>query len=154
VGSDQWQLASELEKLLALDPHITTKTMQQVVIPTLQTSAFALLDAALAGRSAHARQLLQELRTQSDAYEFFGLLVWQATTLALVAAAPRMNSAELASQTGLKPFVLQKSQQLAGRLGKAKVQQIIETLANVDVQLKSSGVEPWVLLEQAVGKIA
>lgn len=153
VGTDQWQLASEIEKLLACQSKITEETIRALVTPNLQASAFALLDAALAGRAEAAQRQLRQLRASSDPYEFFGLLVWQANALALVAAAPKMSSAELASQSGLKPFVVQKSQGLVGRMGTAKVRAIVEVLATLDMQLKSTGVEPWLLVAQALDKI-
>lgn len=153
VGSDQWQLAGEIEKLLAFQPNITEETIKKLVTPNLQASAFALLDAALAGRADATHQQLHQLRASSDPYEFFGLLVWQANALALVAAASKMSSTELASQSGLKPFVVQKTQGLVGRMGTAKVREIVETLATLDMQLKSTGIEPWLLVAQALDKI-
>jgi DNA polymerase-3 subunit delta len=154
VGDDQWQLASEIEKLLAFNVTITAATIQNAVVPALQTSAFSLLDAALGGNSVEAQKLLANLRVGSDPYEFFGLLVWQANALALVAMAPKISSAELVKVTGLKPFVLQKSQSLASRLGEEKVRQIVAVLATLDIQLKSTGIEAWALVAQAIDKIA
>lgn len=153
AGGDQWRLAGEIEKLLAFGPRIAAADIKKVVVPSLEASAFNLLDAALNGRVAETQRLLAILRTQSDPYEFFGLLVWQANALAIAAVAPRMSSADLAKRSGLKPFVLQKSQGLAVRLGEAKVRRIVDILANLDMQLKSTGVEPWALVGQALDKI-
>lgn len=153
VGNDQWQLASEIAKLVAWDKNISAESIETLVMPNAEVSAFALLDAALAGRTAESKKMLQQMKLRSDPYEFFGLLVWQVQALALVGFAPSLNNAELAQKTGLKPFVLQKSQQLARRLGQEKIRSLVEDVAQLDVQLKSTGVEPWILVEQGLGKI-
>jgi len=154
VGNDQWQLSSEIEKLLAWEKTITIETIEELVTPNLEASAFGLLDAAMAGRTTESKQLLQQMKMRSDPYEFFGLLVWQVHALAMVASAPAtLSGGELAQKTGLKPFVLQKSQQLARKLGTPKVRQMVEDIAGLDMQLKSSGVEPWLLVEQGLSKV-
>lgn len=153
VGNDQWQLSSEIAKLVAWDKKISAEAIEMLVMPNAEVSAFALLDAALAGHAEESKRLLQQMKLRSDPYEFFGLLVWQVQALALVGFAPSLSGAELAQKTGLKPFVLQKSQQLARRLGQEKVRRVVEDVAQLDVQLKSTGIEPWVLVEQALGKI-
>lgn len=153
VGDDQWQLKGEIEKLLAHHKTIAAEHIELLVTPNLEVSAFALLDAAMAGHPKEATRLLRQLKVRSDPYEFFGLLVWQVQALALVAYAPSLSPPELAQQTGLKPFVVQKSQTLARRLGQARIKEMVEHLATLDMQLKSTGVEPWLLVEQAIAKI-
>ncbi|HSX28553.1 MAG TPA: DNA polymerase III subunit delta [Candidatus Saccharimonadales bacterium] len=155
VGNDQWQLTSEIDKLVALDKTVSADNVELLTTPNLEVSAFALLDAVMAGKHADAARLLTQMKMRSDPYEFFGLLVWQVHALALVAFAPGgLSSTELSQQTGLKPFVLQKSQQLVRRLGQAKIKAVVEQIAQLDMQLKSTGVEPWLLVEQALGKVA
>jgi len=153
VGNDQWQLLSEIEKLTAWDKQISQETIELLVIPNLEASAFALLDAVMAGREAESQQLLTQMKLRSDPYEFFGLLVWQVHALAMVAYAPAMSGAELAQKSSLKPFVIQKSQQLARRLGAARVAAIVEAIAQLDMQLKSSGIDAWLLVGQGMSKV-
>lgn len=155
VGTDQWQLAQEINKLVAFAPEVTSETIERLVEPNLEVSTFALLDATLAGRAEESRTLLYSLRQRSDPFELFGLLAWQMNTLALVVTAPSgLSSAELSRQTGIKPFVLQKSQAIVRRFGATGVRQLVEELATLDLRLKTSGAEPWLLVEQTMATIA
>lgn len=155
VGTDQWQLAQEIDKLVAFNPHITTEVIDRLVEPNLEVSTFALLDATLAGRSEESRHLLAVLRQRSDPYELFGLLAWQMNTLALLATAPaNLSPAEISRQTGIKPFVLQKSQAIVRRFGETGVRQLVDELATLDMRLKTGGGDPWLLVEQTMAAIA
>ena len=87
VGTDQWRLSNELQKLSAYSSAITMQSIDALIEPSPHATAFELLDAALAGNTAKTRQILARLKASEDPYKLFGLLVSQVQTLALVAAA-------------------------------------------------------------------
>lgn len=154
VGLDQWQLDLELDKLVAFSTHITKDSVNEVVEPNLEVSSFALMDALFSGKHDGAKELLKDITFKSDPYEFFGLLAWQVNAIALVAYAPsNLNGTALSKKTGLKPFVIQKSQVIARKLGKEGVKKVTAQVAALDMKLKSSGMEPWILIEQALARI-
>lgn len=153
AGRDQWRLAGEVQKLASLDPAITRQTIDQLVEPEPQGSAFALLDAALAGDARQVIFLVDQLKTQEDPYKLFGLIASQVHTLAVVASGPA-NPDQIAKEAGLHPFVVRKSMGLAKKLGKERIASIAADVALCDVQLKSTGADPWDLVRLCLQKIA
>ena len=154
AGTDQWKLWSELQKLIAADPVITRETIDRLIEPSPQASVFDLLDSALQGNNARAMELLGKLKASEDPYKLFGLLVSQVHTLAVVATAQGKSPDMVAKEAGIHPFVVRKMQPLARSLNYAQLQGIITSVAKADMQMKSTGADPWTLLEQSLGKIA
>lgn len=153
VGLDQWQVATELNKLIAAGTTITTEVIDRLVEPNPQASAFDLLDAVLQGKVGQAAQLLNRLKTTEDPYRLFGLVVSQVHTLAIVASATGKSADAIAKEAGIHPFVVRKMQPLA-RGGAGRLRGIIDSVALADTHMKSTGADPWILLEQCLGKIA
>lgn len=154
AGTNQWQLSGELHKLLAANPAITTESIDQLVEPSPQASAFELLDAVLAGQNAKAMELLARLKTNEDPYKLFGLLISQIQALALVATAQGKTPDMIAKDAGIHPFVVRKLQPLGRGMSILQLRAVLASVALTDAQMKSTGVDPWVLLEQCLGKIA
>ena len=154
VGLDQWQLWQELQKLVNYSSPITAEAVDALIEPHVQASVFDLLDSTLGRKPDRMRELLSKLRTTEDVYKLFGLLVSQVHTLALVVSAGNKNAETIASEAGVHPFVVRKTQALARTLGQSELGHIIATVARLDMQLKSTGADPWILLEQCLSKIA
>lgn len=154
IGFDQWQLSSEIEKLVAFKSDISSDTIELLTDSSAEGSAFELLDASLGGDAKKMVYLVGQLKTQEDPYKLFGLLAAQVHSLAVAAAAGSKPADEIARDAGLHPFVVRKTQILAKRLGLKKVREIATQLAKCDDQLKSTAVDPWDLLSLALGKIA
>lgn len=154
VGTDQWRLRQEIAKLCAFDPEVNTVAIDDLVEANPEASVFDLLDFMLNKQPAKMRVLLQKLRTNEDPYKLFGLLVSQVHTLAVVAHGGTRNPDEIAKSAGIHPYVVRKMGSLAKRTTKAELQKIIHQVADTDHKLKSSGHDPWLLLEQALNKIA
>lgn len=154
AGTDQWKLWSELQKLIAADSTITSETIDRLIEPSPQASVFDLLDSALQGNNAKAMDLLGKLKASEDPYRLFGLVVSQVHTLAVVATAGGKSPDMVAKEGGIHPFVVRKMQPLARSLNYSQLQGIIDSVAKADMQMKSTGADPWTLLEQALGKIA
>jgi len=154
VGANQWQLSSELAKLIASGQGITRESIDLLVEPSPQASAFELLDATLQGNQARAQEILAKLKTIEDPYKLFGLLVSQVHTLAVVATAVGKSPDAIAREAGIHPFVAKKMQPLARTLSYAQLRGIIGAVALADTQMKSTGADPWMLLAQCLGKIA
>lgn len=154
AGTNQWQLWGELHKLLSANPTITTETIDQLVEPSPQAGAFELLDAVMASNTARAMELLARLKASEDPYKLFGLLVSQVQTLALVATAQGRTSDSIAKDAGIHPFVAKKLLPLGRTTSYSQLRHVLASVALTDTQMKSTGVDPWVLLEQCLGKIA
>lgn len=154
TGPDMWRLANYIETLVSFSPHITRETIQDLVEPTPEGNAFALLDAALGGNAHQAAHLVDQLRTQEDPYKLFGLVASQVHTLAVVGVADTRAPDQVAKEAGLHPFVVRKTVSIAKRLGKGRIIQIAADVARCDEQLKSTGADPWDLLKLCLQKIA
>jgi DNA polymerase III subunit delta len=154
TGHDQWRLQQEINKLAHYSQQITREAIDLLVEPSPEGTAFELLDAALAGKSDQVGALLSALKTQEDPYKLFGLLASQVHALAVVAAASGRSSDQIAKEAGIHPFVVRKTQATANRLGPVRIQQISKQAADCDWQLKSTGADPWHLLEVTLLKIA
>lgn len=146
AGQDQWKLANDIEKLTLFNTEITEAAIKNLVEPDLQANAFSLLDAALAG-TKDWRKLFMQLQLSTDAYEFFGLLIWQVHAIALAATS---NSPQQFAEAKLAPFVAQKSKQLAQKWGRQRVENTVRIIADLDTRLKSTGEDPWLLIERAL----
>lgn len=152
VGLNQWQLHFALEKLAGLD-QIEESLIQDIIEATPQATAFVLIDAALARQPEKIQSHLAILRISEDAYFFFGLLASQIFQL-IALASTKKSPNDIAKDLGVHPYPLQKMQGLARRLRSQDIQAISMILADCDNQLKRSGVEPWLILEQALLKLA
>ncbi len=144
VGTDQWRLSSELEKLQLSEKRPTRELVRELIEPTPQATAFELLDAAFNGRREEMQQLLGELSEREDPYQFFGLLASQVYALIVVASSHSRAPQVIAKDTGLHPYVVQKMTSVAKRLSVQKVQHLIDSMASLDEGLKSRSAEPWV----------
>ena len=154
VGTDQWRLSNELQKLSAYSSAITMQSIDALIEPSPHATAFELLDAALAGNTAKTRQILARLKASEDPYKLFGLLVSQVQTLALVAAAQGKAAEVIAKEAGVHPFVVRKMQSAARRIQGSRLTEVIAAVARTDTQMKSTGLDPWLLLEQCLGNIS
>jgi DNA polymerase III subunit delta len=154
VGHDQWQLQHEVHKLAHYSADITRDSIDLLVEPHPEGTAFELLDAVFAGEAQKAAVLLAALKTVEDPYKLFGLLASQVHALAVVTAASTRPADQIAKDAGIHPFVVRKAQGTAKRLGQGNVQRIARLVANCDWQLKSTGADPWHLLAMVLTKIA
>lgn len=153
VGRDQWRLRSELDKVLLAEKPITRELIQDVAEPYPEATAFELLDAVFAGNESRVQELLGLLREREDPYQFFGLLSSQVLALLAIVSAGSRRPDEIARDIALHPFVVRKLSTIAQKLGKARVERLVERLAHADERIKTTGVSPWHQLEITLGAV-
>lgn len=154
VGPDQWALSQALDKLQLAGSPVTEATLDQLIEPNPQASAFELLDATLAKDWPRVASLTTILRHTEDAYRLTGLLISQVYGLALAFGAGDRPAATLAKEAGLHPYVAGKLLATARQLSRSELSSVITAVSDLDEQLKSTGADPWVLLESALMRIA
>ena len=152
-GTDQWRLYNDISKVALAGKPISRELIDQLVEPHPSASVFDLLDAITSGRRDEALRILRVVRDVEDPYKFMGLLSSQLYALAVCVTADHRPSAVVAKEAGLHPYVAQKTLALAGRLDLARVRQMIQAVDEADERLKSSGAEPWLIVETCVGTI-
>lgn len=147
VGTDQWRLAGDINKLVLGGGEVTRQMVDHLIEPHAEASAFELIDALLAQKTAEAGQLLAIVRRSEDPYRFMGLLVHQWYALALLLSAGDRSDQEIAGASGLHPFVVKKSRYISRRLSAAVVRDMTDRLLRADHDMKTTGVDPWRILE-------
>lgn len=143
VGTDQWRLESELNKLILSGSEISEETIRFLVEPTPQATSFELLDAALRGQTTEMERLFRIVSREEDPYMFFGLLAGQIYALALVSSGKGLRTDDIAKATGVHPFVLKKVSGMAAQVSHSSLQTLTSRLGDLDANMKSRSVEPW-----------
>jgi len=152
VGYNQWALYLSLEKL-ALRGQNSTLTLDDIIDSSTQDSVFELLQAALDGDTPTVLSTIERLKQTEDPYAVFGLLASQVTQLAVLSTTDQ-PTAQIASETGLHPYSLQKLKSYSKRMGREAISGIAKRLAEADRVIKSSDVDVWAVLEQQLLHIA
>lgn len=143
VGANQQLLSNELDKLLTYDRKITRRTIDLLTDPLPQSTIFQLLDVAFAGDIKRTMKLYEEQRAlKVEPIQIIAMLAWQLHALAIVKAAGDKSSQEIASEAGISPFVVQKSQSIARKLTMAKLKTMIHDLLEIDIKTKSTAIDP------------
>lgn len=153
TGTDQFRLSNEMDKLLAYGD-TGQMAIEALVEQTPQANVFALLDAAMQKRPDTMQKLLVNAKSTEEPYMLFGLLSSQVLQLAALVYGETRNVDDIAKTLKMHPFPLKKLSVVARDTPKQEMNMIIENMALLDDHLKSSGLDPWLLLEQTLLKIA
>jgi DNA polymerase III subunit delta len=148
-GVEQYQLINTLEQLAVLGD-VTRDVVDAHIEATPQENVFELLNASLGGDASKVRSMIQTLRLTNDPYMTVGLLASQ--VFALSGLVLGGNSQSIASDLGVSPYVLRNLSSAADSVDKAKLKKLISALADADIGLKSSTVDPWLQIEIALAK--
>ena len=151
VGTDQWALFHALEKLALVDG-VTTQVINDLVESNPTENAFNLLETALRGDVKKLQSVLAVLKQTEDEYKLFGLLSSQVFQLIVVFSADKSDNP--ARDFGIHPYVVSKLTPLAHKLGKQGISNLVELFAKTDEELKSTGTDPWLLIEKCLLKTA
>jgi DNA polymerase III delta subunit len=82
-----------------------------------------------------------------------GLLASQIFALATAVHADGKKSAEVASDMSVHPFVMSKMYAAARKMSPRDIKRITKIVAETDAKMKSTGADPWTLVELALVKI-
>ena len=138
VGTNQLRLAREVEKLLLYKSDIDRKTIDLLTEQSLQSSVFALLDAAFAGDSRRALELYREQRRgHVEPVYILAMIVWQLTMLAQAVHAPEDPQSALVN-LGHASFTAGKAARLARSISAQQLATIIDQTVACDRAIKTS----------------
>jgi DNA polymerase-3 subunit delta len=151
--SDSWHLHNELDKLMnTFIVHITREALTEITsTKQLENNIFVLLDSLASKNAVRTLHLLKN--HYDDGAEPLYILAMIARHVkillkikSLTSSHPLLTPAEIASRLSEHPFVIQKLYPLLGNFRLAKLVAIHEKLLTVDMQLKSTRIDPFTLL--------
>lgn len=158
VSGDTARIRSELEKLSAYKPGgiFETDDVLLLVSRTSENVIFEALDALGRGDKRKALLLFHREASHSEgAHPVLAMCAWQARRLLLVREMYDrgiLRSADIATQTKLPPFAVQKMLGTIGNFQTARIKQGLTLLSDFDTRLKTGGMDPHVALDLFIWK--
>ncbi len=154
-SDDLAELASACRQLLADEAdEITEVTVERYYSGRIETNAFTVADAAIAGRHGEALVLLRHaLSTGADPVPIVAAFALKIRTMAKLAGV-NGSSGQLASRFGLAPWQVDRARRDLQGWSEAGLGTVIETIAEADAQIKGGGRDPVFALERMIGVIA
>ena len=152
VGVDQWLLYQALQKLAVVEV-ITPEVIEDLIDAHPTENVFNLFEAATAGNTERTQAMLATLKIDQDPYRLFGLLSGQAVQLLALTVTDK-PSGEVAKDLGAHTFALSKLVPTAKKQGQSGATIIIQHFVQADNALKTSAIDPWLIIEQLLLKIS
>src|SRR6266576_803933 len=142
VGTNQEQLANELEKLIIYEPKITRGNIELLTEKTPQSKVFDLLDAAFAGDKERALELYAEQRVQKvEPQAIMAMITWQLKLLVLAKTGINKSSQQIAKDAGLSPYPVMKAQNLARKIDDNKLRNMVAEALEIDEKGKTTAID-------------
>lgn len=151
LGFDQLRLSNFLDQL-SLTEKITDELINDLVPLARSENVFGLFVAALSKDYETVHNIISYLESESGvdgAYQTMGLLASQATNMAALVLAGGDNKT-VAADLSVNPYVLQRLSSSARTIDIEHLRQINDALFQADLQMKTTGVNPWLLIETAL----
>jgi len=154
-SDDLAELSAACQQLISdATSEVTEVTVDRYYGGRVETNAFKVADAAIAGRNGEALLTLRHaLASGADPVPIVAAFASKIRTMAKVFGA-RGSSAQLASQLGLAPWQVERAQRDLRGWTDEGLAQCIETLAETDAGVKGAGRDPVFALERLIGVIA
>lgn len=142
VGTNKTWLANEIEKLIIFDSDITKETIDLLCEPTPASTVFQLIDAMFIGNHEKAIKLYKDQRRQRvEPLAILAMITWQLHVLALLKTAGNKTVSDIARESKVSPFVLNKSKTIAAKLPMTQLKKMIKRTLNLDVRLKTESID-------------
>lgn len=154
-SDDLAELAAACQQLLSdASDEITEVTVEKYYSGRIETNAFKVADAAIAGRRGEALILLRHaLASGADPVPIVAAFGSKLRTMAKLAGS-NAPAGQLASKFGLAPWQVDRARKDLHGWTDQGLGRSIEVLADTDEQIKGLGRDPVFALERMVGVIA
>lgn len=155
LGSDLWQMSSEIDKLIALknNEEIQIEDVKQFVKTKLDENIFNLTDAFGRKDKALALKLVSDQLEAGAAWGYLlSMFARQIKIIFQIKSSLESGTPQyqLAKSTGLHPFVVQKTVPQTLLFSLPELKKIYSCLLEIDLNLKSSQNNPEVLFDLLV----
>lgn len=154
-SDDLAELSAACQQLIAdATSEITETTVDRYYGGRVETNAFRVADAAIAGRHGEALITLRHaLSSGADPVPIVAAFASKIRTMAKLFGV-RGGSAQLAAQFGLAPWQVERAQRDLRGWSDEGLARCIEMLAETDANVKGGGRDPVFALERLIGVIA
>jgi DNA polymerase III subunit delta len=154
-SDDLAELSAACQQLISdVTAEITETTVDRYYGGRIETNAFRVADAAIAGRHGEALIALRHaLSSGADPVPIVAAFASKIRTMAKLFGA-RGGSAQLAAQFGLAPWQVERAQRDLRGWTDSGLARCIEALAETDADVKGGGRDPVFALERLIGIIA
>ncbi|KGJ82818.1 DNA polymerase III subunit delta [Cryobacterium roopkundense] len=154
-SDDLAELSAACQQLISdATSEITETTVDRYYGGRVETNAFKVADAAIAGRNGEALLTLRHaLASGSDPVPMVAAFASKIRTMAKVFGA-RGSSGQLASTLGLAPWQVERAQRDLRGWTDEGLARCIELLAETDAAVKGAGRDPVFVLERLIGVIS
>lgn len=152
VGLDQWRLLSALEKLVVLDV-VDGQVIENTIEANPSENVFYLFETALKGDHKKLQTMIAHLEATDDPYRLFGLLSGQVFQLSALIVSDQPVS-DVAKAIGVHPYAMSQLSRYGKNIDRPTIRKIVAAFADADAGMKSSSVDPWILIEVALQQVA
>ncbi|MCO5294225.1 MAG: DNA polymerase III subunit delta [Homoserinimonas sp.] len=154
-AEDLAELAAACRQLIADSPEgVTEKTVDRYYGGRVETSAFQVADAAIAGRLGEALVLLrQALDTGADPVPMVAAFASKLRIMAKVSSR-RGSSAQIAKDLGLAPWQVERASRDLRGWSDTGLGRSIQAIAETDAKVKGAASDPVFALEQMIQVIS
>lgn len=154
-SDDLAELAAACQQLLAdTTDDVTDETVAKYYSGRVETTAFAVADAAIAGQYGEALGLMRHaLASGADPVPMVAAFAVKIRTMAKLSG-QRGSSNQLAQQFGLAPWQVDRARRDLQGWSDAGLGRAIEALAEADTQVKGGGRDPVYALERMIGLLS
>ncbi|NLN06286.1 MAG: DNA polymerase III subunit delta [Firmicutes bacterium] len=157
VGTDLRTLASELDKLATYSGtrrDLTEDDVRAVTARTLQDDIFALIDAAVDGRTAQAFAILKDLLAAGEPpVKILSMLGRKFRLLGEAKDLLAGGRSDLAAALKIHPYAAQKLARQAQKTAEARLRRAVELLVRCELDLKRGRIDPVLALETLVAAL-
>lgn len=142
VGEDQWRLSSEVDKLAGTSQPVNKQLMDKLIEPSSEENIFQLVDLVVKGEVGPATELYDKLRLADvDPHQFIGTLGWQLNALVVIKTNPSKTSGQIASSSGLSPYVVDRVRPLANKVSPDDLRDVMKLVLDADFDMKQTGID-------------
>jgi len=165
VGSDLWQMANEIKKLVSYklkcpNPEISQRDIELLVKPKIENDIFKTIDAIASKNKKQALDLIHKHLEKGDTplyllsminFQFRNLLIVKSQELRRKFYAGDVRV--LTEKLKMHPYVIQKSTQQTRKFNFEELKKIYQKIFQVDLSIKTGKVEPETALDLFIAEI-
>jgi DNA polymerase III, delta subunit len=152
VGPDKWILRQSLDKI-QLSGDTSVATIKNIIEPSREQNVFSILENAMSGHREEVIDSINTIQLTESPQMFMGLISNQIYCLAALVLSGKPSS-EVATDLGVSPYVISNLQSLSKKIDRKTIKNILHQFAISDLKIKTTSIDPWLVIKSLLMKIA